>query len=251
MGGIDQYTALMLHCDGAGGATTFLDATAKNVVTANGNTNITNNASYVKFGTGSANFIFFTEAPTNYLSVPDTPWFRAQTDYTIDFWVNTSNVASENDLVAKANQSSSFSPYLILISSGLVYFLASSTGSSWDIFSGSFGSISANTWNHIAVCRQGSNYYMFLNGVLGATATSSSAPMQTADPLLIGSRGPGFYGTYGYIDEFRFSSGIARWTSNFTPPVSAYTTEDAGEFGNPYFASFTPALIRRSTIVDY
>jgi hypothetical protein len=26
----------------------------------------------------------------------------------------------------------------------------------------------------------------------------------------------------GYIDEFRISKGIARWTSNFTPPTAPY-----------------------------
>jgi len=27
----------------------------------------------------------------------------------------------------------------------------------------------------------------------------------------------------GWIDEFRWSSGIARWIANFTPPTSAYS----------------------------
>jgi hypothetical protein len=30
---------------------------------------------------------------------------------------------------------------------------------------------------------------------------------------------------YGYIDEFRISVGIARWTADFTPPSSEYTIE--------------------------
>ncbi len=36
----------------------------------------------------------------------------------------------------------------------------------------------------------------------------------------------------GWIDEFRFSKGIARYTANFTPPGPFYPP--TGE--NPYFA---------------
>jgi hypothetical protein len=30
---------------------------------------------------------------------------------------------------------------------------------------------------------------------------------------------------FGHIDEFRISKGIARWTADFTPPLTAYGSE--------------------------
>ena len=33
---------------------------------------------------------------------------------------------------------------------------------------------------------------------------------------------PGRLAPLGYLDELRISKGIARWTSNFTPPVVPY-----------------------------
>ena len=46
-----------------------------------------------------------------------------------------------------------------------------------------------------------------------------------AEAKRIGVWAGGAYSNNGYIDEFRISKGIARWTSNFTPPTEAYTTD--------------------------
>lgn len=45
----------------------------------------------------------------------------------------------------------------------------------------------------------------------------------------------------GYIDEVRISKGIARWTSNFTPPSSPYTPEI--QFNSISGLNFQPDLV--------
>lgn len=86
------------------------------------------------------------------------------------------------------------------------------------------GSYSLNTWHHLALIGDGASIKLYLNGTLVGTHTGSynfSSQVETigANDSAIGSEN-----FQGYIDEFRISN-VVRWTSNFTPPSSAYTSE--------------------------
>jgi hypothetical protein len=41
--------------------------------------------------------------------------------------------------------------------------------------------------------------------------------------ITVGSDG-GSWGHTGYLDEWRLSKGIARWTTTFTPPTAPYSS---------------------------
>lgn len=85
----------------------------------------------------------------------------------------------------------------------------------------SMGAEVLNAWSHRAVVRSGSTFYLFADGVLQNTFTSTESLAHKATPY-IGRYDSGNYLYYqGYIDEFRISD-VARWTSNFTPPTSEY-----------------------------
>jgi hypothetical protein len=86
-----------------------------------------------------------------------------------------------------------------------------------------------NKWFHLAVTRNGSSWYMFMDGVQVATATSS-ATISAGD----GGRGLNLggydgasqshkWGMNGYISNFRIVKGNALYTSAFTPPTSPLT----------------------------
>jgi hypothetical protein len=86
-----------------------------------------------------------------------------------------------------------------------------------------------NKWFHLAITRSGSSWYMFMDGVQVATATSS-ATINAGD----GSRGLNLgaynganqshkWGMQGYISNFRINKGTALYTSAFTPANSALT----------------------------
>ena len=79
---------------------------------------------------------------------------------------------------------------------------------------------------------------MFLNGTsqsltVGTAVSTNNLDPTFGNPVLVIGR----YGDYndfymnGWIDEFRFSKGIARWTANFTPPTSAYAPPSSGGIG--------------------
>ena len=86
---------------------------------------------------------------------------------------------------------------------------------------------SLNTWYHIAYVRRGSSQYLFVNG-MSQPLTENTLNDLTANingNLIVGRYSPGTNHQFdGYIDEFRISKGIARWTSNFTPPDAPYNT---------------------------
>jgi hypothetical protein len=118
-------------------------------------------------------------------------------------------------------------------SSNRVGIWASSNGSTWNIFNAdgggngiSTGTISTNTWTHVALVRNGSAWALYLNGTSAWTGTSSATIVTRTDTFRIGgpwpNSGPADFN--GYIDDFRMTKGIARYTSNFTPPTAAFPT---------------------------
>ena len=84
---VDEYTKLLLHCNGMDGSQTFTDASwnarIRPTITANGNVNISTDT--YQFPSGSASF----DGNGDYLMVPDSSDYQSGTTaFTIDFWVN-------------------------------------------------------------------------------------------------------------------------------------------------------------------
>jgi hypothetical protein len=89
------------------------------------------------------------------------------------------------------------------------------------------GTIAANTWYHVAFTRSGSTFRGFLNGTVSATTQTISGSLNnnaTWSGSIIGSMTEGVVdrGFNGYIDDLRITKGVARYTSNFTPPTLAF-----------------------------
>jgi hypothetical protein len=101
-------------------------------------------------------------------------------------------------------------------------------------------SLSSNEWNHIALVRvndsdSASGWRIFINGI-SQTLTKTSGNWNTfisdSDGVLyIGANPVGYPNNpfLGYIDEFRLSKGIARWTENFELPTTEWGTIIAKE----------------------
>jgi len=81
-------------------------------------------------------------------------------------------------------------------------------------------------YRHIAFVRNGTTYTLYIDGVSEGSATSSSVPkaanLVTAQGIYIAGTNFSGDGLEGYIDELRFTNGIARYTANFTPPAAAF-----------------------------
>jgi hypothetical protein len=91
--------------------------------------------------------------------------------------------------------------------------------------------VANSTWTHVVVQRRGTAIEYYINGVKDANAATLTAGAAlnyfAGEPLALGalqiSTTSGGSTRYtGYIDDFRITKGVARYTSNFTPPAAAY-----------------------------
>jgi hypothetical protein len=112
--------------------------------------------------------------------------------------------------------------HFVIIGSGTLQWANyHSSAYQWYINTG-LNAFSLNTWVHIALVRNGSSEKIYVNGVqVGTIGTSSAAVNNYAGPLKIGT-GPYGNNFIGYLSEFRITKGVARYTSNFTPPNAPY-----------------------------
>lgn len=222
--GNDSYAKLLLHLDGTNGSTTFTDSSSNTVtVTPAGSAQISTAQS--KFGGASG---LFTVATSDYVSFPDSTNFQVGSGaFTIDCWIRPTSVASNEwwfgDLDGSGVQKS------LMMASNVGVFTVNLTFSDLSQANQTHQTaISAGAWQHVAVVSNGTTITIYLNGVAGnspqATSGKAIQANQSSGSWFIG-KGGSYAGVYfgGHIDEFRFSKGIARWTTNFTPPTSAYS----------------------------
>jgi hypothetical protein len=231
MAGIDSYTKLMLHCDGSDASTTFTDSElTPKTMTAVGNAQI--DTAQSKFGGASGLF----DGTGDYLTVPDSAdWVLGTGDFTIDFWVRFNALPTNGNWVAFYEQDSGGSTRVLfdIYNDAGTYqpdFLQGGT----DVFVNSSG-LSTNTWYHIALVRSGNSIYFFQDGVQqGATQTFSDSISDWTSVLRIGHDTNAGHPSQlnGWLDEYRISVGIARWTANFTPPTAAYSVDNTTNFFN-------------------
>jgi len=100
----------------------------------------------------------------------------------------------------------------------------SGTTSDLDIYS-SANAITFNTWNHVAVTRNGTSFIIWANGVNVASGTSSNAIGNAGRP---GYLGYGYSSSSGrvqncYLSNVRWINGTAIYTANFTPSTTPLT----------------------------
>jgi hypothetical protein len=223
-------TSLLLNYTNAG----IYDVTSKNVLETVGNAQISTAQS--KWSGSSMYF----DGSGDYLSVP--PGLQlylsgAQTaatnkNFTIECWIYSTTLSYPTSFAAiavKRGSTGSASGYILTVNSSgaLSYAAGDSNTSSYDVsFSSSNGAIAANNWYHVAVTRQGTTFRMFINGTQVATASPAAFVIayDITGPLLIGlnaGESPA-YPWYGYMQDFRYTIGVARYTANFTPPTAAF-----------------------------
>lgn len=92
---------------------------------------------------------------------------------------------------------------------------------------GGSAGVPTDAWHHIAVCRQGTNWFAWLDGVQSDTGTivnSNVIHIPTDAYFVIGQSGfqDGTGQVEVYLDNLRITDGTARYTSAFTPPTEAH-----------------------------
>ena len=210
----DDNTSLLIHSDTSDGSTTFTDSSSNNYTITP--TNANHATTQAKIGATS---MYFDGA--DYLSINDPEYMNfGAADWTIDFWFRPTSAAASDHLIGHGNDSVAERSVFVALDSSALY-TEIYDGSGAKTLSG--GTIVDNTWHHYAVSRASGTTRMFLDGVVVDTTTEKTTlndPTQGSLNLgVIGCRlEDSTYSNHfeGYMDEIRFSKGIARWTSAFT-----------------------------------
>lgn len=218
--GIDDYAKLVLHANGANGSVAFSDSSlSPKSITAVGDTKIYTAQS--KFGGASAYF----DGNGDYLSIPDSLDWALAGDFTIDAWIrfDSSNLASSNMIFTQTSNAGD-TDFMHASWTGSQWYLAVKSGNSYQLLFTASDTLAANTWYHAAFVRSGNNWYIFRDGILKGSTTAAISLPDFSQEVRIGGINSAFPQYFkGYIDELRVSKGLARWTSNFTPPASEYS----------------------------
>ena len=217
------FNSLLLHGNGTNGSTVITDSSGSpKAVVAVGNAQISTAES--KPGFGGASIVF--DGNGDYLSTPTRSDFVFGIDnFTIELWawksadgVNSFDSVINSDATTGATSGQALSGFALELSSarGLVFYANNSLLASYNF------NPNDSQWRHYAVSRNGNQLRLFTDGVLRTTVTNATN-LLADHGIRIGSvgnlSGVNAFWFNGYIDDFRITKGIARYTANFTPPT--------------------------------
>lgn len=195
----------LLHMDGTDGGTSFPDETGK-TWTRTGN--VTTQSAVTKFGQSA----YFDGLGGN-LAGPSSADFTFGTgDFTIECWSYCTNASSNRGIFA-------FNSNMVLYyaSSGVTFFFDGSTNLV------SAGPNRIGTVNHYALVRASGVVSVWADGIRPGSSSAFTANI-TSTNMVIGNNTSATGAHLGYIDEFRVTKGVARYTSDFTPPTAPFSS---------------------------
>ena len=206
--GLDSNTKLMLHMDGVDGAVATTDVSdAPHAITFGGTAQL-DTAQY-KWATQYGASSLLLDGDSDYLTAADsTDWdicATADENWTIDFWISlTTHAGAYDGFVSQVTDGNNGWWIAHAHGSGISFDVWSGGGSA--IATGSGGEITDSNWHHIALCRVGSKYAIYKDGVQ-VNYTDDASTFSSTGLLQIGAwdNGEASYRGFvnGYIDELR------------------------------------------------
>jgi Concanavalin A-like lectin/glucanases superfamily len=196
-------TSLLLNYTNAG----ILDNAMMNDLETVGNAQIS--TSVYKYGTGS---MYFDGTGDQLYSIANQNTAFGTGDFTIEFWVYGLSGAARQDWFDLYNGTTANRIQIIWVSSQFGYYQNNT-------FVTGGGTYATSTWYHVALTRASGSNRLFVNGTqVGTTATNTTN--FSGNALYLGKSSSGGTDFNGYIDDLRITNGVARYTTNFTPPTS-------------------------------
>ncbi len=230
MAGLNSKTKLLLHGDGADGGTVFPDSSnSGHTLTPIGATQIDTDQS--KFGGASILF----DGDSDNLSAPDSAdWdvFGTTDNWTVDFWVKHVDHAGLEYYVWQYEDGSNYWKMDHTDGQGIgVQLVSAGTG----LIIGTGAEITDTDWHHVALCKVGTEYGIYLDGTQGVYLASENTDT-FAGSLIIGANIDGAGQQLdGHLDEIRVqNSNYFNAAPNATPddtitvPTAAYSKSASG-----------------------
>ena len=214
----DPYFAnvsLLLKMDGANGSTSFVDSSTNNVSLTNNDAVITTSNS--KFGNSAGQF-GNTAGSRLSTGSHNTLLGLGSGDFTIEYFEYVKSTVSDYDPVFDYRSGGGFPE------ANPIAYINTSRLYGWSGTTVATSPITLNQWQHIAWVRSGSTVTLYIDGV--ASGSFSSGADYSCAQFTFGAANDnptGFYSRADF-DEIRITKGIARYTSNFTPPTAPFPT---------------------------
>ena len=216
---------LLLPFEGSNGDTTTTDSSNTNhsSFTFSGGAQVSSGAS--KMGSTS----LYLDGAGDYLTLGANSNFAiaSSSDFTFEVWFKTDTISAMNSWARGI---------FTLDSGGGAFSIALDTTSglragkadsgSWSL-SGVGGNVGDDQWHHVALVRNSGTTTLYVDGTsAGSYADTDSYSDNSGSPRpVIGARYDNTKGNFkGYMDDLRLTVGVARYTSNFTPPTTAHLT---------------------------
>ena len=251
------YVSLLLSMNGTNNSTTFLDGSLLGQsVTANGDAKIS--TAQTKYGGAAGLF----DGGGDYLVVSqsNSSFVFGTKDLTVETWIYiTSSPGSYYTILdnlaigGSGGRSDAFS--LMLNSSRQLQIFSNAA-----FRTASASAVPLNQWTHVALTRVGSTWSYFINGALDSNTVTLSISL-TSGGCTIGTISDGLgnasYTMNGYIDDLRITSGLARYVSSYTPPVSALPSSGSNTAlllhmnGSSGSSTFTDSSTLPQSVVAY
>lgn len=232
--GVDPYSvnvSLLARFDSG-----FQDLTGK-TITAVGNAAISSTQS--KFGGSSV----YLDGSGDYMYAPTGTAFAFGTgEFTVEMWVYLEPMSNNYQLYDSCQLGGDGAR-------GAAWTLEINVGGTVKVYrSGGYTAastlaIAESTWTHVAVCRNGGSFNIYIGGALALTF--SNAQDLTVGGCVIGRYADGGGGNWfkGYIDDIRITKGVARYTAAFTPPTTRHP-----QIGAPFTFHTPPSNLAANTL---
>jgi outer membrane murein-binding lipoprotein Lpp len=166
-----------------------------------------------------------------HITVPASPDFNFNGDFTVElFFMRSPNSPNNFNLIKSVsnqdwNKASAGDYMITLGGDNGVYCYVKGAGNT------SGNSVADINWHHLALVRSKNRLTQYVDGMPGSGALTLPTPIGNTQPLIIALPETHLTSNYfcGWIREVRIS-GIARYSSTFTPPVKAFTQDENTRF---------------------
>jgi len=197
----------------------------------------------------------------DYLSVPDgtnldftNSVAGGAASYTLETWVYPTTLSGSSTwrTICNNGTSGNYAPMYLTMIGDKLHYLASHNETSYamdtrtDIGSGGIHTMSANTWQHVAVTWNKNHYNFFVDGNYKGSYYKSGNPMDPNYDLGVGARDDGNEPFSGYLEDFRITKGLSRYP--FIPPRETFTAITNTKLLTAHAATITGANAAGGTI---
>jgi hypothetical protein len=199
-----------------------------NITDANGrvwtnNGSATFDATNKKFGTHAISF----NGTNQWIDTPASDDFSfGSEDFTIDFWCRPTSTGTVKTILCDFSTASTFKSIQMFLSATNAISLYGFTNNQNTIAITALSSIPINIFSHICFQKNKGNLELYIDGIRQSVSITELSKEfgRNISKMTIGRDGENATNYFaGQIDEFRIVKGKAMYTSNFTPPTSAYT----------------------------